>query len=165
MAVLATTAFSIFKCGVLPSPRLTTPYSRYRYSEILCLAFHQRKIHTREGHYLAIRIPFKNLFPRGGWSSNWDDTIGGLGGPPNHPAHRLNGMGHAALMARNMMSNHTDMKDKYCGDCYDIHPIQRQYTKVAACGRHHKRGGAAFGRVTTILVLHVGVIGHHVPRH
>ena len=53
-------------------------------------------------------------------------------------------------------------------------------TKVAAVGRHHKRGGAASGRatsfvvsfvlalnrvnivaVTTILVLHVGVIGHH----
>ena len=91
---------------------------------------------------------------------------------------------HEALMARNMMSNHTDMQDKYCGDCYDIHPIQSQYTKVAACGRHHKRGDAAFGRatsfvvsfvlalnrvnvvaVTTILVLHVGVIGHHVPCH
>ena len=55
--------------------------------------------------------------------------------------------------------------------------------KVTAFGRHHKRGDAAFGRatssvvsfvlalnrvnvvvVTTILVLHVGVIGHHVPR-
>ena len=34
---------------------------------------------------------------------------------------------HEALMARNMMSNHTDMQDKYCGDCYDIHPIQSQY--------------------------------------
>ena len=31
---------------------------------------------------------------------------------------------HEALMARNMMSNNTDMQDKYCGDCYDIHPIQ-----------------------------------------
>ena len=82
-------------------------------------------------------------------------------------------------MARNMMSNHTDMQDKYCGDCYDIHPIQSQYTKLAASGRHHKRGGAAEGRhlcifalnrsniiaVTAILVLHVGVSGHHVPRH
>ena len=83
-----------------------------------------------------------------------------------------------------MMSNHTDMQDKYCGDCYDIHPIQSQYKG------NHKRGGAAGGRatsfvvaangrllcilalnrvnivaVTTILVLHVGVIGHHVPRH
>ena len=82
------------------------------------------------------------------------------------------------------MSNHTDMQDKYCGHSNDIHPIQSQYTKVAAVGRHHKRGGAAFGRatsfvvsfvlalnrvnvvaVTTILVLQVCVIGHHVPCH
>ena len=78
----------------------------------------------------------------------------------------------------------TDTHDKYCGDCYDIYLIQSQYTKVAAFGRHHKRGGTAFGRaisfvvsfvlalnkvnvvaVTTILVLHVGVIGHHAPCH
>ena len=76
------------------------------------------------------------------------------------------------------------MQDKYCGDCYDIHPIQSLYTKVAACGRHHKRGDAAFGRatsfvvsfvlalnrvnivaVTKILFLHIGLIGHHFPRH
>ena len=69
----------------------------------------------------------------------------------------------------------TDMQDKYCGDCYDIHLIQSQYTKVAVLCRHYKRGGAAFGNtasfvvsfvlalnmvntiaVTTILVLHVG---------
>ena len=87
------------------------------------------------------------------------------------------------MMARNIMSNHTDMQDKYCGHCYDIHPIQNHYTKVAAFGLHHKTGGAAFGRatsfvvsfvlalnrvnivaVTTLLVLHVGVIGHPVPR-
>ena len=55
----------------------------------------------------------------------------------------------------------TDMQDKYCGNCYDIYLIQSQYTKAAACGRHHKRVVA----VTTILVLHVGVIGHHVPCH
>ena len=78
----------------------------------------------------------------------------------------------------------TDMQDKYCGNCYDIYLIQSQYKG------NHKRGGAAEGRatsfvvaaagrhlcilalnrvnivaVTTILVLHVGVIGHHVPRH
>ena len=35
----------------------------------------------------------------------------------------------------------TDMQDKYCGDCYDIYTIQSQYTKVAAFGRHRKRGG------------------------
>ena len=80
------------------------------------------------------------------------------------------------------MSDHTcsdrplpTCKDKYCGNCYDIYFIQSQYTKVAAFGRHHKRGGAAFGlatsfvvpfvwtlnkvnivAVTTLLVLHVG---------
>ena len=53
------------------------------------------------------------------------------------------------------MSNHTDMLDKYCGDCCDIHPIQSQYTKVAAVGRHHKRGGAAFGRATSFVVSFV----------
>ena len=75
------------------------------------------------------------------------------------------------------MSNHTDMQDKYCGHCYDIHRVQSQYKG------NDKRGGAAEGRVTsfvltdagrhlcilalnkvnilavtTILVLHVGVI-------
>ena len=63
-------------------------------------------------------------------------------------------------------------------------PYESQYTKVAAFGRHHKRGRAAFGRatsfvvsfvlafnrvnvveVTKILVLHVGAIGYHVPCH
>ena len=83
-----------------------------------------------------------------------------------------------------MMSNHTDMQDKYCGHCYDIYPIQSQYKGS------HKRGGAAecrapcflvaaVGRrlcvlalnkvnivaVPTIPVLHVGVIEHHVRCH
>ena len=68
-----------------------------------------------------------------------------------------------------------DMQDKYCGNCYNLYIIQSQYTKVAACGRHHQRAGAAFGRaisfvaffvvalnrvnivaVTIVLVLHVG---------
>ena len=81
-------------------------------------------------------------------------------------------------MAQNIMSNHTDMQDKSCGDCYDTHPIQSNYTRT------HARAGAAEGRataagllcilalnrvnivaVTTILDLHVGVIVHHVPRH
>ena len=78
----------------------------------------------------------------------------------------------------------THMQDKYCDNCCDIHLTQSQYKG------NHKRGGAAEGRatsfvvaangrhlcilalnamntvaVTTILVLHVGVIGHHVPRH
>ena len=76
------------------------------------------------------------------------------------------------------------MQDKYCVDCYNIYSIQSQYKG------NHKRGAAAGGRgtsfvvaangrhlcilalnrvnvvaVTTILVLHVGVIGHHVPCH
>ena len=74
-----------------------------------------------------------------------------------------------------MVATAIDMQIKYCGDLYDIHFIQSQYTKVAAVSRHHKRGVAAFGRatsfvvsfvlalnkvnivaVTTILVLHVG---------
>ena len=58
-------------------------------------------------------------------------------------------------MARNMMSNHTDMQDKYCGDCCDLHPIQSQCTEVAAVGRHHKRGGAAEGRATSFVVSFV----------
>ena len=86
-------------------------------------------------------------------------------------------------MARNMMSNHTDMQDKYCGHFSDIHFVQSQYKG------NHKRDGVAEGRgtsfvvavnscylgvlalngvnivaVTTILVLHVGAIGNHVPR-
>ena len=35
----------------------------------------------------------------------------------------------------------TDMQDKYCGNCYDIYLIQRQYKG------NHKKGGAAEGRV------------------
>ena len=62
---------------------------------------------------------------------------------------------HEDIMARNMMSKHTDMQDKYCGHCYDIHPIQREYTKVAAVARHHKRGDAAFGRATSFVVSFV----------
>ena len=58
---------------------------------------------------------------------------------------------HEALMPRNMMSNHTDMQDKYCGDCYDIHPIQSQYTKVA----DHKIGDAALGRATSLVASFV----------
>ena len=73
-----------------------------------------------------------------------------------------------------MMSNHIDMQGKYCGHCSDTHPMQT-YTK-----ENHKSGGAADGHhicilalnvanvvaITTILVLHVGVIGHYyVPGH
>ena len=71
----------------------------------------------------------------------------------------------------------TDMQDKYCGNCYDIYLIHCQYTKVAAFGRQHKRDTSFvvsmvlalnwvdIVAVTTILVLHVGVIRHHASRH
>ena len=45
--------------------------------------------------------------------------------------------------------------DTYCGDCYDVHSIQSHHTKVAACGRRHSRGGAAFGRTTSFVVSFV----------
>ena len=43
----------------------------------------------------------------------------------------------------------TNIQDKYCGNCYDIYHIKIQYTKVAAFGRFHKGGGAAFGGATS----------------
>ena len=49
----------------------------------------------------------------------------------------------------------TDMHDKYYGNRYDIYLIQSHYTKVAAFGRHHKRGGAAFSRATSFVVSFV----------
>ena len=56
------------------------------------------------------------------------------------------------------MSNHTDMQDKYCGDCYDIPPIQSQFTKVAAffVWLPFYLNEVNVVAVTTILVLHVG---------
>ena len=53
---------------------------------------------------------------------------------------------HEARLARNMISNRTDMYDNHCGDCYDIHTIQSQYKG------NHKRGGAAEGRATSFVV-------------
>ena len=44
----------------------------------------------------------------------------------------------------------TDMQGKYCGDCYDIYPIQGQYKG------NHKRGGAAEGRATSFAVAAEG---------
>ena len=69
-----------------------------------------------------------------------------------------------------IMFNHTDMHDKHCSHSNDIHPIQSQNTKVAAVGRHSVScvlalNGVNVVVVTTILVLHVGVIGHHAPYH
>ena len=72
-------------------------------------------------------------------------------------------------MGRNMMSNHTDMQDKYCGACYDMHIIHIQCTKGAVVNPHLSCGSfvLALSRVniraaSTLFVLHVGVIGHHV---
>ena len=79
----------------------------------------------------------------------------------------------------------TDMQDKYCGDSYGIYLILSHYTKVvrplAATTKEVARPSAAppllwfffvlalnrvnIVAVTTIPVLRVGVIGHHVPRH
>ena len=44
----------------------------------------------------------------------------------------------------------TDMQDKYCGNCYDIHFVQSQYK------RNHKIGGAAGGRETSFVVAAEG---------
>ena len=49
-----------------------------------------------------------------------------------------------------MMSNHTDMQDKCCGDCYGIHLIQIQYKG------NHKRGVAAEGRATSFVAAAKG---------
>ena len=62
---------------------------------------------------------------------------------------------HEVIMEQNMMSNHTDMQDKYRGHSNDIHPIQSQYTKVAAVGCLHKRDVAASGRGTSFEVSFV----------
>ena len=40
-----------------------------------------------------------------------------------------------------------EKKIQLYGEEHDV-----QYTKVAALGRHHKRGGAAFGRATSFVV-------------
>ena len=40
----------------------------------------------------------------------------------------------------------TDMRDKYCGNCYDIYVIQSQYKG------NHNMGGAAEGRATSFVV-------------
>ena len=57
---------------------------------------------------------------------------------------------HAALIARNIGSNHADMQDKYCGESYGIHPIQSHRKG------NHKRGGAAEGRATSFVVAAAG---------
>ena len=46
-----------------------------------------------------------------------------------------------------------DMQDKYCDHCYDIYPIQSQYTKVAACGRRQGSRGVRGSAGPPILYL------------
>ena len=46
---------------------------------------------------------------------------------------------YEALMARNIMSNQSDMQDKCCGDCYGIHPIRSQYQDGSPCSPPQKR--------------------------
>ena len=70
------------------------------------------------------------------------------------------------------MSNHTDMQDKYCADCYDIHPFKsniQRWQPLAATSLVVSLvlvlNTVNIVAVITILVLHVGVIGHYVPCH
>ena len=105
----------------------------------------RQKIHHRSKYWGACRPPNPPA-SLGGPKAPPDPPPGGQG-PPDPPCAQARiartAREHEARLARNMISNHTDMYDNYCADCYDIHPIQSQYTKVAAVGRHHKRGAAA----------------------
>ena len=92
------------------------------------------KIHlTRVHHWGACRPPNPPA-ALGGPKAPPDPPPGGQG-PLDPPCaqERMSRTAreHEVLMARNMMYNHTDMQDKYCAHCYDIHPIQSQYTKEA----------------------------------
>ena len=70
------------------------------------------------------------------------------------------------------MSNHADMQVKYCGDCYDVHPIQSQY-KGGGLRPHQILSSLSVVAsnilniiaVTTILVLHVIVIEYYFSCH
>ena len=73
-------------------------------------------------------------------------TLGGAEGPPRFLERRPGSLDptcaqarsdraareHEPRLAMNMMSNHTDLHEKYCGPCYDMHPIQSEYTKLTA---------------------------------
>ena len=93
--------------------------------------------------------PPKPSFCPEGAKASQTPRPGGKGGNPLDPAcaqaARMvqTAREHEVIMARSMMSNYTDMQGKCCGHSNDIHFIQSQYTKVAAIGRHHKRGATA----------------------
>ena len=83
-------------------------------------------------------------------------------------------MEHEVVMVRNMISNHTDMQDKYGDHSNDNHPIQATTAPLAATPPPQERcrgmvvsfvlalNTVNVVAVTTILVFHVGAIGHHV---
>ena len=81
--------------------------------------------------------------------------LGGLAAPQiprlgNFPCAQARGdrtaREHEARLAGNIMSNHTDMQDKYFSHCCDNRPIQNQYKQ------NHKRDGAAESRATAFVV-------------
>ena len=53
-------------------------------------------------------------------SQNWYDTIGGPGAPQTPLRIARTAMEHAALMARNMMSNHTDKQSPQYLSCMSV---------------------------------------------
>ena len=99
-----------------------------------------RQIHVRRSHALAIGGP--------GWLPKPPASLGRLAAPPDLPAWGARppeppcvqarmartAREHEVLMAQNMTSSYTDVQDKYCGHCYDIHPIRSQCTKVVVVG-------------------------------
>ena len=71
------------------------------------------------------------------WSSSFDHTQTSQTPPCAQARMVRTAKEHEVIMARNMMSNHTDMQDKYCGHSNDINPIQSQYKG------NHRRGATA----------------------
>mgnify|MGYP001489336735 CR=1 FL=1 len=97
--------------------------------------------------------PPNPLLPWGGEGPPDPPPGQGLPDPPCAQARMVRtAREHEVIMARNMMSNHTDMQDTYCGYSNVTHPTQSQYkgkqkevtrpyvpatsSVVAANGRH-----------------------------
>ena len=64
-----------------------------------------------------------------------------------------------------MIANRTDMQDKHCGDCCDIQAILFTLASSFVVSFVLAFNEVKIVAITTIRVLHVGVIRHHVPRH
>ena len=98
---------------------------------------------------------------RGGTKAPPDPPPRGQG-PPDPPCAQARmvrtAREHEVIMARNMMSNHTDMQDKYCGHSNDTNPIQSQYKG------NHRRGGAAVPRRSYHARLRARRLQPHPPR-